>query len=271
MQVSNTTLGDSRTVVVASESTTLVVASQNQGPAGAATSESVLELETVIESVFRSYPLLEAAYQERAIASGVQTTAQGAFDLNLKGETIAGPLGFYETYRNSIGVEQALFSGGSVFGGYRVGRGDFQPWYQERQTNDGGELLAGVRVPLARNRQIDSRRAALWHAMYGRDRAEPFIESQLIEFLRAATFAYWDWISAGRNYQISKSLLEIAQQRQHGLKRHVEEGNLPQIDLTDNERLIVSREAKLIEARGKLNQAAVKLSLFFSARNWEFH
>jgi len=39
-------------------------------------------------------------------------------------------------------------------------------------------------------------------------------------------------------------------------------GDLPRIELTDNDRLIVSRQAALIETQRKLEQSAIKLSLF---------
>ncbi len=116
------------------------------------------------DPVYRSYPMLRAALLTRNIAIGQQIGASGAFDTKLKGATENGPTAFYETYRHSIGVVQPLMWGGEVFAGYRVGRGTFEPWYLERQTNDGGEFKTGVVVPLARNRNIDQRRADLWKA-----------------------------------------------------------------------------------------------------------
>ncbi len=152
--------------------------------------------------------------------------------------------------------------GGEIFGGYKIGRGNFQPWFKERQTNDGGEFSVGVAIPLAQNRQIDARRAALFRATYGRDAVEPDIQTQIIAFVWESSYAYWQWVAAGRNYQIAQSLLRIAQQRNAGLTKRVNAGDLARIELTDNQRLIVSRQASLIDARRKLQQSAIKLSLF---------
>lgn len=229
----------------------------------AAPPDAVLELEDVIESVYRSYPMLEAAMYSRNIAFGENLAAQGAFDLKLKGATQNGPLGFYQTYRQSIGFEQPTYGGGSVFGGYRIGRGSFQPWYLERQTNLGGEFTAGVAVPLARNRSIDERRAQLWRTDLGRRLAEPEIQLQRIDFVRAASYAYWDWVAAGRRYDIAASLLDMAKQRNEAVRRKVETGDTEPPVLEDNRRLIVSREAKLIETQRKRQEAAIKLSLFY--------
>lgn len=223
-----------------------------------------LHLDHIMNSILASYPLLRAAEQERMIAEGNQYSAWGEFDLKLKAESLNGPTGFYQTYRQSAGIEQPVFdTGGTVFGGYRVGRGDYQPWYLERQTNNGGEFKAGFIMPLARNRDIDARRAGVWLATYDIEKADPFISMQLIAFIRAGTLAYWDWVAAGRQVLIARNLLEFAEKRQAGLKKRVDEGDLPRIELTDNERMIVSRQTKLIDAERKLRQSAVKLSLFW--------
>lgn len=230
---------------------------------------SALLLEEVVASIRQSYPLLLAAMEEQAIALGNQTAAEGEFDLKLKAETLNGPSGFYQTYRHAAGLEQPIYSGGSVFGGYRLGRGDFQPWYLERQTNDGGEFKAGFLMPLARNREIDARRAGLALAGFDVEKASPFIQLQLIDFLRAGSLAYWDWVAAGRQVVIARNLLQIATARVAGLKRRIEEGDIPEIELTDNERLIVKRRAKLIDVERKLRQSAIKLSLFLRDLNGE--
>lgn len=222
-----------------------------------------LSLEDVVQSVYDSYPLLRVAIAQRAIAEGQIQEAQGEFDLKLKGGGTSGPLGFYRTNRYGTGFEQALFGGGDVFAGYRVGRGNFQPWFGDRETNDGGEFKAGFLIPLTQNRRIDERRAAIFRAAIGRDAVEPDILLQLIDFVRAASYAYWDWVAAGRFARIERGLLEIASRRQQGMQTRVDRGDLPRIELTDNERLIVSRKAALIEAELKHQQAAIKLSLFY--------
>ena len=148
--------------------------------------------------------MLEAAYQQARIAQGNQIAAWGAFDTKLKASSENGPLGFYETYRHGAGFSRPIYDGGDVFGGYRLGRGNFQPWYLERETNEGGEFKAGFNVPLLRNREIDARRAELWRATYDRQRAEPEILTQLIFFVRDGSIAYWKWVAEGRRYEIAQ-------------------------------------------------------------------
>lgn len=232
-------------------------------PSEAGSEDRTLELNQVIASIHATFPLLQAAYQERGIAAGNQTAAWGAFDTKLKASTGNQPLGYYETYRHSFGLSQPLYGGSEIFGDYRLGRGDFEPWYLERQTNDAGEFRAGVRVPLLRDRGIDARRAELWRANYDRQRAEPEIRLQLILFVRDGSVAYWSWVAAGQEYKVAERALQLALQRNDQLKRRVELRDLDPPVLQDNLRTIAQREAKVIELRRKLQQAAIKLSLFY--------
>jgi len=226
-------------------------------------SPSTLMLDDVLRSVYGSYPLLRVAVEQRSVADGQLLESQGDFDLKLKGGGSSGALGFYQTNRYGAGFEQAMFGGGEVFAGYRIGRGNFQPWYGERQTNDGGEFMAGFLVPLLQNKNIDSRRANIFRAALGREAVEPEIFMQLIDFVQTASYSYWDWVAAGQGVAIELSLLEIALQRQNGLQKRADRGDLPRIELTDNERLIAIRRAALIDAQRKYLQTAIKLSLFF--------
>lgn len=221
-----------------------------------------LQLDSVIASVVASYPLLQSAMYGRNIAQGDLLAANGEFDLKLKADTLNMPEGFYENYRQAVSAEQPLYGGGSVFGGHRIGTGDFPVYYGERATNLGGEFKVGAVIPLAQNRAIDDRRAGVWRGDWEVQSVEPEIQAQYIEFIRAASITYWNWVAAGQNVRINEELLQNATERNEGLRRRVEEGDAPAIELTDNQRLIVSRRTKLIDARRKLQQSAYKLSLF---------
>ena len=231
--------------------------------------EGDVGLYDVVASVHRSYPLLEAALLENQIADGNQLAAWGEFDTKLKAASENGPMGFYKTYRQLIGIDQPIYSGGEFFSGYRVGRGSFQPWYLERQTNDGGEFKAGVVIPLARNREIDSRRAKLWRATYEQQRVRPEVRAQLIWFVREASVAYWSWVAAGQKYKIGQMALDLSLRRNAQLERRVEEGDLEPPALKDNLRSIALRESNLIDRGRKIQQAAVKLSLFYRSQAGE--
>lgn len=231
-------------------------------PAGAA-NEANLHLREVLESVIAHYPLLHVALEEQEVAAARLLSRQGAFDLSLAAEGYSKPVGFYETYQGDLRVEQPLREFGStITGGYRIGSGDFAVWDGGLETNAGGEFRLGARVPLLRNRSIDGRRAALRKAELDVDSADPFVRERMIEFSRSAAFAYWDWVATGLRVGVARQLVDLARQRQSQLSRRVERGALPAIDLTDNQRLIVERDVRLIAAERAFALAAIELSLF---------
>ncbi len=242
--------------------------SQLNGPVVDPMTDGLL-LDAVIASVYESYPLLEAALYSRNVANGEQLAAAGGFDLKLKAASENGPTGFYQTYRQSVGLVQPVYQGGEVFAGYRIGRGDFEPWYLERQTNGGGEFKAGLAMPLSRNRDIDARRAQLWRSSYGRQQVEPEIQAQLIGFVQEASYIYWDWVAAGEKFRIADRVLDLAENRTQRIRRQVEENFLDPPELTDNLRLVAERSGKRADAARKLQQTAVKLSLYY--RDFDGH
>lgn len=222
-----------------------------------------LVLGQVVNSVRNHFPLIQLAFERRTIASGEALSAWGAFDRKLDLFSESQPLDFYENYRHSVGLKRDTYWGGQVFAGYRIGRGIYEPWYLERETNKGGEFKAGFKAPIIRDRVVDANRSALWQAQLEQRRVEPAIFAQVIQFVREGSIAYWNWVAAGANYRINEGLLELALQRNEGLVAQVEAEEKAPIDLVDNRRIIVSREAKLIDARRKLEQTTVKLSLYF--------
>lgn len=232
-------------------------------------SDQKLLLQSIIDSVYLDFPLLEAAKFSRNVASGEQLAAWGSFDRKLKAASENGVTGFYETFRQNIGIEQPIYSGGNAFAGYRVGRGTFEPWYKERETNGGGEFKTGVHLPLLRNTEIDARRAELWRKTYGRQQVEPEIQAQLIGFVQEASHAYWSWVAAGTKYKIAKRVLELASDRTDRIRNQVEAGLIDPPELTDNKRLVAERQAKLAEAIQKFQKAAIKLSLYYRDANSE--
>lgn len=221
-----------------------------------------LVLDDVIGNVYTSFPLLQAAFFSRNVAGGEQLAAQGGFDMKLKAAAETGPTGYYETYRNSVGMVQPLYGGADVFAGYRVGRGYYQPWYLERQTNDGGEFKAGVVIPFARNRSIDERRANLWRSGLDVQIVEPEIQSQLISFVQDASYAYWDWVAAVGKLRIAERVLNLALDRTDRIKNQVEAGLIDPPELTDNLRLVAERRVYVAISTRMVREKAVKLSLF---------
>ena len=238
------------------------VPAPNSAAANAGERPDGLRLDEVLASVDRSYPLLIAAVQQIAIAQGEQLSSRGPYDLRLLGDNFTGAPGYYETNRASVKLEQNTLPGGKAFGGYRIGRGSFEPWYQERQTNDGGEFKLGFEQSLLQGRAIDKYRLDMRKADLARIAAEPKIDKQRIYFIEYAAISYWKWVAAGQAYAVAADVLGLAQRRVEGIDARIKTGILKEIESVDNRRLIVSREAKLVVADRKFQQAAVELSLY---------
>ena len=225
--------------------------------------EFALPVEAVLQSTLDFYPEIEIVLEELQIANGTQIGAAGSFDTKIKIESENTPVGFYETYRSKFEIERPTFKGGSVFAGWRFGRGDIPPWYLERNTNAGGELKLGANWSLLRNRDIDARRVALWQSQIQTNAVEPVVHQRLLQVFRDAEIAYWNWVTAGQVYLRSVRLFDIANDRVDGIEERIKAGDLADITRTDNQRSILSREVKLIKAKAKLDQAAFKLSLYY--------
>ncbi len=223
-----------------------------------------LELERVIQSVETNFPLVLAALEEFEIARGRVLQAQGGFDTRLGAQGKLGIEGYYENERADLLFEQPteLF-GATLSGGYRIGTGRFAGYDDDARTDEGGEFRFGVLVPLLQNFSIDPRRVALWQARIGEQQAEPIVTRKRLEATRKAADIYWKWVAWGRKRAIAQRLLELARGRQAQVQVLVDEGQIARINLVDNERLIVEREASLVRAERGLQESAILLSLYW--------
>lgn len=226
--------------------------------------EARLDLSHVLASVERQYPPLLMAMIERDITGGRLQSAHGVFDLGLFAKLYANPAGYYQYGTLDVGVEQFTgLWGSTIFGGYRLNRGDELPTYYSNRTQEGGEPRVGLNVPLLRDGSIDRRRANLRKAEIDRDLADPFIARQRLEVIRAATVAYVSWVAAGQRWQLAESLLQLAKDRTDALNQQSQAGLVARIVLTDNERLVVAREIGVVQARRRFEAASLALSLFY--------
>ena len=231
---------------------------------GAAAPSAAIELLDVLTSVEEHFPLILAAEEEIEIAEGKLISARGGFDTKLETDGYFRTEGFRETERVDVSITQPTQLWGAEFkGGYRAGLGDFDFYEEGSQTNEGGEFRLGVTLPLLQGRAIDPRRVDLWTARIERERADPGVLAKRIEVARKATDSYWKWVAAGRVREIAQRLLALADDRTEQLETAVEDGLLAPINLTENQRLVVDRKARLVRAERSLQQAAIALSLFW--------
>ncbi|MGB7344214.1 MAG: TolC family protein [Pirellulaceae bacterium] len=224
--------------------------------------DGTLKLSDVVASVYQAYPKVASSKLEFQRADGELASAYGWYDTKLKGYTLNEPTGFYENYRHGIGVARETWWGGQVSAGYRIGRGDFQPWYKERETDKGGELKASWQQSLLQGRAIDPQRVAVFQASVDRKAASPQVQQTIIDTSRAAAVAYWKWVAEGTVLKAQRELLELAVKRNEQFEAGVKAGKFPEIDLILNQQLVAERRAKLLEVERKYQASAFKLSLY---------
>jgi outer membrane protein TolC len=221
-----------------------------------------LTLADVVASTLQSFPQIEHARLQAGVAAGEATSARGFYDHKLQAYSLGEPTGNYENYRNGIGVARQLWWGGYLSAGYRNGRGDFAPWYKERETNKGGELKLSLVHPLLQGRAIDPARVAVLQANLKIQAVAPEIERQVLLIARDSSEVYWLWVASGAYLKAQESLLKLAETRGEQLKELVAAGKNKSIDLIFNDQLIAERRLKVIESRQKFREYGVKLSFY---------
>jgi len=221
-----------------------------------------LRLVDVLESVRSTHPLLAAADAAIDRVDAQALAAEGAFDpqVSVQGSTIAtGP---YQraTLDTELRMPTSMF-GLTPFVGWRLGQGSFADYDEKLQTPGGGELRAGVSMPLLQGMKIDRPRAERSKAAIARRVADAEVAQRLLDVMRDATFAYWDWVAAGHRLDVRRTQLALALERGRQIDRAVARGSRPPIEAVDNARLIAAREALVVNAERDQRRASLELSL----------
>ncbi len=223
-----------------------------------------LSVDDVLLSVEANYPPLLATLLESQIADGATQQARGQFDTLLGATAGTDQFGYYPNQRLDLGVSQNLrWQGVSAYGGWRVGSGDFPAYRGLDETRNLGEFRAGIKVPLLRGRETDERRAALAQAELGQRIANLSIDQQRLLVRQLATNRYWDWVAAGQRLRIAQDLLRVARERDQALQDAANLGAVARVEVTENQRQILQREAQIIEAQRGVQQTSIALSLFY--------
>lgn len=226
-----------------------------------------LTLEEVLVMTEATYPLFLAVLENRAGADGDVLSALGSFDLKLNSDSRNYPLGFYNRTLQDVFVEQPLFRlGGEVFAGYRLATGRWPEYYNYLNTRGAGAAVAGFKVPLLQDRDIDARRAKLWQSEIERRKVEPTILKERITLRKEASKAYWYWVGAGQIYVTAQQQARLAEARYQALSELVKSGIVSPIDLETFRLSVVSRQAQNIDARRRLQATAIELSLYLRDR-----
>ncbi len=218
----------------------------------------------ILSSVTRNYPMIMAAKANIEKARAEYLSSQGAFDPSINSKVLISPNGIYQ---NGLANAQLNIpvpdSGNKVFTGYRIGRGNYPPYDQDRETFNYGEFRVGIEMPFYRDRSIDDRRAKIMKAGLGEKISEDDFRITKLKTNLEATLSYWDWVADGRQYLIQKNMLNIALTRQTALDHSVHAGDAAEIDSVDNQRIIMQRKAAVRMYEALLQKSSLLLSLYY--------
>ena len=230
-------------------------------PASASATTPLLWSE-VDDDVEHLHPLLQAAVADVDAAAGDLLAAEGIFDaaLALKAE---GASGYYQN--GSADAAIAILTpawGTRVEGGYRLGVGDFPTYAGGKKTNDGGEARLQLTTPVLRDGRTDARRAGIERLTIEQRQRRESVRLTRLELQRAASSSYWEWVAAGARLDVVDRLLRLALDRDEQLSRRVVVGDVATIEVTDNVRVIASRQNRVIAARRSLERASLSLAMY---------
>ncbi len=224
-----------------------------------------LHFEEVLQSVNAHDPRIRQAVAQLRKAESKTMAARGAFDPRLDGDGKILTGAYYDTRRANVELRQPTTLWGSeIFVGYRVGLGINERWptYRDDQTLSGGEVRAGIEVPIWRGGLTDPDRAERTRAIQLEEAADQALSAAKLNLELAAARTYWNWVGTGQNREIAKALLDLAEQRDAQLRRRLAAGSIASFDVLDNERILLERKAFLVAAERAFQKATFELSLF---------
>ena len=229
-----------------------------------------LHFDEVLQSVNAHDPRIRQAVAQLRKAESKTLAARGAFDPRLEGDGKLVTGAYYDLRSADVALRQPTTVWGSeIYVGYRVGLGVNERWptYRDDQTLSGGEVRAGIEVPIWRGGLIDPERAERARSMHLEEAADQALTATKLNLELAAARTYWNWVGTGQNREVAKSLLELAEQRASQLKRRLSAGSIAEFDVLDNERILLERKAWLVVAERAFEKATFELSLFLRDAN----
>ncbi len=221
-----------------------------------------LGLRETLQSAVTEHPLVQVARAKKDEAQGKVVEARGAFDLRAWARGQWAPVGTYSKSYGKIGLEQpTTLWGTKVSASYENGA-DFQLYDGDRVTSELGVAALEVLVPLLRDGPIDERRTAQYRSELAQKQAEQ--EARLIrtQLMAQAASTWWKWAVLGKKREVYRALLELASDRRGLLREQVAMGAVAAMEVTDNHRLVASRQAAVAHQNLELSRLALKLGLY---------
>lgn len=218
----------------------------------------------VIASTLKHFPMILQSLIDIELARNKERESLGAFDAKLNIKNDQRIEGYYSGNLTELKIEKPLtFLNAKIYGGHRVGRGEFPVYEGKYETLDGGESMIGLSLSLLQDRDIDLKRLKLLNNKINTTQKEQKAKSVAVKVKKMAIKAYWKWLAKYKTYLVLKDLYELSLNRQVALIKKIKRGDIANIYQVENKQYILKRKNNVLEAKQELENAALELSLYY--------
>lgn len=228
---------------------------------------NAMSLTDFLSQVDFNFPKLVSVRLESDLARAKLQEKSGAFDPVfsfgsdfLRYNPSSAPGKAYETQMTETSVDVLDRSGAKLQIGARLNNGRVKS--PGTSTGAFGEYFVGAKIPLIRDRLINTKTIAEKQAILGVPLADQFIRQTRFEILQKAGEVYWDWVGAGEKLRVNKALLDIAKDRAEFVRKRVASGANPPIDNDEALAEVFRRQGSFEKAERDLQKAELKLQIF---------
>jgi outer membrane protein TolC len=217
----------------------------------------------VAKSVLQNFPLIQEAVLKRSAVEGELESSRGAFDHKLTFESRNRIEDKYDNqyFQTTISRNTGII-GSELMVGHRQGRGNFPAYDGKYETSGGGEIFAGITLPLLRDRSTDQFRTDLALREMDKQIADAELLLKKNQYLHKALSVFYKWVLEQQKLRVYKTVLELAESRHKMIESKVRAGDIERLKLEDNLRSIDKRRADVIKSQVEVAKLEAELALY---------
>lgn len=227
---------------------------------------SSLSFEEYLEYVKANHPLVTQANNKESSGLAQLLKARGAFDPKLSYENDQKDFDGSQYYERSKGaIVVPAWYGLSLKAGFAQNQGLYLN--NQDQLPDGGLYQAGIALDASDGLWINKRMATLKQAKLLVSQTQAERELLINSLIAEAASAYFDWLLAHDNYQVSDQFYVNALRRFEGVRQRALAGDLANIDTLESYTNVQQRLLERSEASLKLLSSRLEASNYLWEKN----
>lgn len=217
----------------------------------------------VTKIVLERFPLIEEAARKAEAQEALVTSAKGSFDHKLKAKTRNRMDGDYENDFYQVEVQRQTGLGGlALNAGIRQGIGLFPAYDGKLKTSTGGEIFAGLTLPLLQGFKTDGARTNLAIAKLEEAQANEELRLKKNMYVHKALSLYYKWLLGRKILGVQESILKLAETRESMVGRRHRRGDVEKIKEIDAKRSVLKRRSEILKTQAKQRLLEAELRLY---------